>query len=249
MVRAARYVYRMLRDPWWRSPRAKRSRDALLRCKDRHRGEDMVILATGPSLLHTDLSPFADMPKIGLNRLYMVSDRLDIQPDYHIVANDLLARQFADEFQGLPGLKMMPWTSRAHFAGNEDLVFLNYVDAIEFDPDILERVPVGATVTVAALHLAFWLGARTVYLVGVDHHYDLQAHEKGLAPHAVSLRQGPDQNHIHPDYFGTGTQWQVPDLAVSERAYASARKAYEAAGRSIFNATPKSRLDVFERML
>jgi hypothetical protein len=41
--------------------------------------------------------------------------------------------------------------------------------------------------------------------------------------------------------------WNLPDLRLSERGYAMARAAFEAAGREVFNATPDSALNVFAR--
>lgn len=249
MLASLRNIYRQFRDPWLRSPRAARSRATLQSLQNAHQGGDMAILATGPSLLETDLSPYAVMPQIGLNRLYLASDTLAVRPQYHVVANDLLAAQFAEELSALDGMKFLPWTSRHHFPADESSLFLNFVDSIEFAPEeLLRRVPVGATVTIAAIHLAFWMGAQRVFLLGVDHRYELQEHEEGLDPHAIAERRAPDTNHIHPDYFGRGTQWQMPDLAMSERAYANARDYFDVHGRKILNATPGSRLEVFERI-
>lgn len=249
MLSSLRNIYRQFRDPWYRSPRATASRSALEALRNIHFGQDIAILATGPSLLETDLSGFAEMPQIGLNRLYLAASDLGVSPDYYIVANDLMAAQFAMELEALAGTKFLPWTSRRHFTATEHTVFLNFVDSVEFEPEeLLYRVPVGATVTIAAIHLAYWLGARRVFLLGVDHHYELQEHEKDMKPHQVAERRAPDTNHIHPEYFGLGTQWQMPDFDTSEKAYASARDYFEAHGRQIFNATPGSRLEVFEKI-
>lgn len=248
MFRGLSQLYKLVRDPWLHSPDGARSRRKLGALRDRHLGEDIAIIATGPSLLETDLVPFAHMPQIGLNRLYLAAEKLGVAPDYHIVANDLMAAQFAPDLQALGGTKFLPWTSRRHFTQADRSVFLNFADSIAFEPEqMLHRVPVGATVTFAAIHLAYWLGAQRVFLLGVDHHYEVQPHEKGLDPHAVSERRAPDTNHVHPDYFGRGTHWQMPDLETAERAYLNARNYFEAQGRKILNATPGSRLEVFER--
>ena len=63
---------------------------------------------------------------------------------------------------------------------------------------------------------------------------------------AVSERRAEDPNHFDGGYFAPGMKWQLPDLAMSERAYANARAAYEADGRRVLNGTPGTRLTVFE---
>ena len=62
------------------------------------------------------------------------------------------------------------------------------------------------------------------------------------------VSQGDDPNHFAPNYFGTGFKWQLPDLKGSERAYRMARQAYEAAGRSVVDATVGGKLTVFPKV-
>lgn len=245
---ALRSGYRFLRDPWHWDPRAVASRRMLEDLKDKHAGEDMAIFATGPSLLNTDVSPYDGMKKIGLNRIYLHTAQTGMKIDYIIVANDLLSSQFYKEFQDHDSMKVLPWASRKYFKVGDDACFLNYADDKQFVSDMTGRVSVGATVTFPALQLAYWLGARNVYMLGLDHYYSYQPHEVGMEPHQVSERTDPDQNHVHPDYFGAGIKWQLPDLLASEEAYAIAREFYERDGRRIINATPGSKLEIFEKI-
>jgi hypothetical protein len=101
----------------------------------------------------------------------------------------------------------------------------------------------GATVTYVALQLAFYMGFKTVILVGVDHSFS----SKGV-PHAVVEGGDSDSNHFHPKYFADGTRWQLPDLQTSEYAYRLAKEAYESAGRRILDATIGGKLTVFPKV-
>lgn len=204
-------------------------------------------MATGPSLLKTDLRDISGLPVIGLNRIYLGMDQLDVRPDYLVCVNDLLLSQHADELVNLDIPIILPWSARGCVRARPGLAYVNAGDGEFFQHDLRRFVPVGSTVTFVALQLAFWLGFDEVQLVGLDHAYALEQHETALSPHDVAERTQPDVNHFHPDYFGTGAKWQLPDLRASECAYLNAKIAYEEAGKQIVNVTPGTALDVFER--
>jgi hypothetical protein len=93
------------------------------------------------------------------------------------------------------------------------------------------------------MQLAFWMGYRDVVLVGVDHRFST----RGPA-HTLVTSAGQDPNHFDPAYFGRGFQWQLPDLATSEIAYALAKQAFEDDGGRIVDATVDGALRVFDRV-
>ena len=101
----------------------------------------------------------------------------------------------------------------------------------------------GFTVTYVSLQLAYFLGFSKAILIGVDHNFTT----KGPA-NTVVTSQGEDPNHFASNYFGKGFRWQLPDLAGSERAYRMARKAYQADGRQILDATVGGKLDIFPKV-
>ena len=100
----------------------------------------------------------------------------------------------------------------------------------------------GGTVTFTALQIAYYMGFEKVILIGVDHSYKHVGN-----PNDEMTADGPDPNHFDPSYFGKGTRWNLPDLALSEKAYVLASKAFEADGRHIINATQGGMLEIFPR--
>jgi hypothetical protein len=82
-----------------------------------------------------------------------------------------------------------------------------------------------------------------VILIGVDHNFTTQG-----KPNSTVVSEGPDPNHFNPNYFGKGFRWQLPDLDTSERGYAMARQAYEAAGRQVLDATVGGKLQIFPKV-
>ena len=90
------------------------------------------------------------------------------------------------------------------------------------------------------------MGFEKVYMVGFDHSYSVP--KEALVEGAAITSTSDDPNHFHPGYFGKGYRWHDPRVDRMERAYRKARKAYDAAGREIYNATAGGELEVFERV-
>jgi hypothetical protein len=62
------------------------------------------------------------------------------------------------------------------------------------------------------------------------------------------VQSGTDADHFDPGYFGKGSRWNLPDLETSALAYSLARKAYEADGRRVVDATVGGALEVFPKV-
>ncbi len=110
-----------------------------------------------------------------------------------------------------------------------------------FSRDLTQGFREGGTVTHAALQVAWWMGLAEVVIIGMDHRFIFEG-----APHEARHLSGPDPNHFSPDYFADQT-WDNPDLALSEASYAEARRAFEADGRRIVDATRGGACQVFEK--
>src|SRR3989339_1665212 len=93
------------------------------------------------------------------------------------------------------------------------------------------------------MQLAYYMGFSEVILIGVDHHFVTQG-----TPNQEVVSHGADPNHFHPDYFGKGIRWHLPDLERSERSYWMAKHAFEVDGRRIVDATVDGRLNVFPKI-
>jgi hypothetical protein len=201
-----------------------------------------VIIGNGPSLNRTDLSLLANETTFGLNRIYLMYERLGFVPTYHVVVNALVVEQCADELLRVPSPLFSTWPNRSHLASRSDAVFLQKVVGPLFSLDPRRGIWEGATVTYVAMQLAYFMGFSEVVLIGVDHSFAT----KGPA-HEVVTSTGADPNHFDPGYFGKGFRWQLPDLETSELAYGLARRVFEADGRRIVDCTVGGHLTVFPK--
>ena len=158
--------------------------------------------------------------------------------------NDLVVEQSADEIAALKMPFFVSWRARKWLAPcpNCHYLYTTYTGP-KFACDIRHRLWEGATVTYVAMQIAFYLGFHQVILIGVDHNFV----SKG-EPNKTVVSNGDDQNHFHPDYFGKGFRWQLPDLETSERSYGLARKVFEKHDREILDATARGKLTVFPKV-
>ena len=96
------------------------------------------------------------------------------------------------------------------------------------------------------LQLAYFLGCRPVYMIGMDHNY-LPPTETDEQAGSVITARTDDRNHFHPDYFGPGYRYHDPMVSRMETAYKVAREFMESKNNSIINATHGGKLEVFNR--
>ena len=136
--------------------RAARARLAALR--DAHRGETCVILGNGPSMRGFDLARLDGTPTFCLNRGYLLWEDSDREPSFFVAVNDLVIDQFHREIAALPCPLFLPWIYRDRFRGVPNAVFFEIRNDQRFITDARRGVAPCATVTVAALQLAYHMG-------------------------------------------------------------------------------------------
>jgi 6-hydroxymethylpterin diphosphokinase MptE-like len=224
-------------------PNGRRSAAALRAYRDRHRGERCFILGNGPSLGTMDLSPLESEVTFGLNRVYLLFERMGFPTTYLVSVNRHVIEQCADDIDRLPLPTFLSWHSRRFLADPSRAVFVRSIGRPHFAVDPSIALWEGATVTYVALQLAYLMGFRQVILIGVDHSFAT----KGPA-HQLVTSEGDDPNHFDPSYFGKGFRWQLPDLETSEIAYRMARRAFEADDREVLDATVGGKLQVFPKI-
>jgi len=193
-----------------------------------------------------DLRPLAREITFGLNRIYLLFDKIGFGTTYYVSVNKLVLEQCAAEIQNLGTTRFIGWVARRWFRTGPDLLFIRSVGSIgtpSFMRDIRKGVWEGATVTYVAMQIAYYMGFKRVILIGVDHNFKT----KGPS-HSAVVSEGADQDHFAPHYFGKGFRWQLPDLQTSELAYRLARWQFESSGREILDATIGGKLAVFPKI-
>lgn len=245
-LRATRDTFKMWAE-WPESQFHPWRRDSIKKIKalrDSHAGERCFIIGNGPSLKETDLTKLRNEFTIGMNRFYLAFPDLGFTTSLLLTVNDLVIEQCAEDLRKLPIPTFVSWRGRKWIQPAENLSYLyTSYDLPRFSGNASGRLWEGATVTFVAMQLAFYMGFKQVYLIGVDHSFATQG-----KPNTTITSTGEDPNHFNPAYFGKGFRWQLPDLETSEVAYTMAREAYRKAGREIVDATVGGKLTVFPKV-
>lgn len=226
--------------------------EKLLSLKNRHEGKRCFIIGNGPSLKTMDLAPLRNEVTIGCNGLFLMLDHMGFTPTFYTCEDTLVAEDRRNELNALKGTtKVWPMDVRYCLKPDGDTVYCNFLrrygSVPRFTDDFVRRVFWGGTVTFFSLQLAYFIGAREIYLVGIDHNYQAHTAKDELKGYEITSRS-QDVNHFHPDYFGPGYRWHVPQVERMERSYVVAKSFADANSCRILNATAGGKLEVFPRV-
>lgn len=229
------------------SPEGRHSLRRLHSLHNRFHGRRAFVLGNGPSLARMDLSPLCNEVTFGLNRAYLMFPDLGFPTTFLVAGEQNVIQQFGWEMARADSHTMLSH----RFARRESLpptvthLLSRRKPVFGTDPGFWGFHD-GNTVTYIALQLAFYFGFEEVILIGIDHSFSVPQgrHQRG----AVVVGEGNDPNHFHPDYFGEGIRWMLPDLEGSEVSYRRAKAHYERHGRRVLDATVGGRLNVFAKI-
>lgn len=216
----------------------------LVSFRNYHRDQAVVIVANGPSLNRTDFKLIRCYPTIGLNKIFLGFIDFGFYPRYYVAVNDLVIEQSESEIKELNCVKFISKRNSLILPENALTYHIDtYLPPAKFCTDIQDGVNEGGTVTYVALQIAYYLGFKTIIIIGMDHNFAFDG-----KPNETNTIKDADPNHFNSAYFGYGQKWDNPDLEKSENSYALARQVYETDGRRILDATIGGKCTVFEKV-
>jgi hypothetical protein len=235
----------------------------LSKLRDKHKGKRGFIIANGPSLKDIDMSLLKDEITIGCNGIFNVFEELGFHTNYYMTEDQEQTELRGKEISKLKGPIKLAALHNAHaFSMFTDIIFFHVPRRREseyytkndlyaqFSKDFASIAHLGSTVTYLMIQLAYHLGLEEVYLVGLDHNYGKLV--EIFPPGKIEITEDnyPMVQECHYDkkYYKVGDLIGIPWVKGQEKAYISARKAFEEEGRKIYNASTFSQLKVFERV-
>ena len=230
-----------------------RHRERMRQLRDQYAGRRCFVVGNGPSLSQTPLDLLANEVTIASNGIFLLFEETNFRPTFYTVEDRLVAEDRAPAIIQLGGMtKIFPADLRDYLKEDEETIYVDFkrgqYEGFPMFSDRLEEVVYwGGTVTFMNLQLAWYIGCREVYLVGVDHSYQRPSARDEVEGNVVTSRSA-DVNHFHPDYFGPGYRWHDPKVDRMELAYLEARRFFEEHGGVIYNATIGGSLEVFPRV-
>ena len=232
----------------------------LWRLRNRHLGRRAFVIGNGPSLRIEDLDRLERGGEItfAANKIFLAFDQTDWRPTYY-GAEDILMFQEPKTWaaiQAVPSIKLLPQYADNLVPRIPGAIYYrhNYEDRYpalpEFSTDAYRYVWGGNTVLYIMLQFAYFTGIREVYLLGVDSNYTTP---KEVVPGIKAgnfdfYRVAEEKNHFHPDYLRPGDIMGDPGVHYHRKSFEAARRAFEADGRRIFNATRGGQLELFPRV-
>ena len=218
----------------------------LERFKNAHKGRRCFILGTGPSLEIRDLDTLKENGelRISVNGIIRAYPFTQWRPDYYMITDKIAYEGCKEDLLGDSAVEYM-LISDAAMRGDESDGFLTYhISALPisedcpacFSKDISRGVYAGGQVTYAAIQLAVYLGCSEIYLYGID--FDYSNFERAhFAKDYVAYKNGaPTNSTIDETMRRVGFSFK------------RAKQAAEQMGFKIYNASRRTKLDVFERV-
>lgn len=225
--------------------------------RNKFKGKRIFIVGNGPSLNKHDLSLLKDEVTFGVNSIFL-KEKEGFKPTFFTVED---SHVLDDNLDNIKNFQVDYKFILAHYrdkVGEADNVY--YLDSDlgfyrgthpfggipRFSRDASEVVFAGQSVTLINLQIAYFLGFREFYLIGMDFHYEKPKSiiEKGK----TWISTEDDPNHFDPSYFGAGKKWHDPQLDKVALNYENAKRVLELSGCKIYNASIGGKLEIFERV-
>lgn len=219
-----------------------------------HLGESCFIIGNGPSLSVEDLDVLQqkDIDSFAVNRIFKIFPQTEWRPTYYVNTDHVLIRDILEEVKQLPVKeRFIPLQNKfyhnividgAHYFFRNDLREKDQPEG--FSLDCTEQVNIRGTVTIACMQLAMHMGYKHIYLLGVDHNFDKVITENGEVIIDPSVK-----NYFVEGYDDDVANEVVHDLGNTTRAYMDVKKFCDTTDVTIYNATRKTKLDVFEKVI
>lgn len=226
--------------------------------KNKFEGKRAFIIGNGPSLNKINLDLLKNEYTFGVNSIFYKTKECGFKPTFYVVEDRHVLNDNIDEINNYNcDFRIFPSQYRSRIKNKRNAYFFNmntgyynkfspYYCVPRFSCDAGESVFCGQSVTMINLQLAYYMGFKEVYLVGMDHDYIIP--KDFVVDGETIISTGDDPNHFIPSYFGKGKKWHDPHLDRVERTYKYFRIVYEAKNLIIKNASVGGKLEVFERI-
>ena len=210
-VRLLRRPYRWLK--YYNTPEAVSTR-RLRALRGRYRGRRGVVIGNGPSLKIDDLDRLQADITFASNKIFLAFDQVAWRPTFYSVTDILVAKNNRDAINGLELVKIFGDSVKGEFPERTDIIWLRELmpPVQSFSEDCSVCAYGGFSVVYYQLQLAFHLGIREVYLIGVDFNFDVPKPSGEVSIHGEVIVSEGERNHFHKDYRKPGETWTMPRL-------------------------------------
>lgn len=248
--------HRKLREQDFNHRYAIRDTQRIAKLKDTKNGKRCFVIGNGPSLRIEDLEKIGTEDSFAVNSIYKIFDRTSWRPKYYVSQDREVVERVKGDIEkvlesseqaflnssALENFDKTKLCDKLHF------FFLNTRDRDElsngeiplFSEDVTEQIYEGSTVTYACIQFAVYMGYSEIYILGVDHSYNITQNADGTIVEDKSVKNYMPGMEVKLE--------NVPMLDKATLAYRVARHVCEEKGIVIKNATRGGKLEEFERV-
>lgn len=221
----------------------KKNIERILSLKNKHEGERIFIIGTGPSLNKTNFKSIENEILFGVNTLYRGHNKFGISPQYYACSDKYVWETHDENLLQLDTCLMLTGGAAAIYRNNLDyyqtiqnreptlLTTLGHVFQGNFSSDLLKGVYNGDTIVVdICLQASLYMGFDRIYLLGCDSEYREGEHRfDGLR--TENINGGGVTNH-----------WEK-----AFTSFAVCKEVYKYCNTEIINCTVGGRTEIFKR--
>ena len=223
--------------------------------KNLHKGETCFIVGNGPSLSADDLTKIHDLGicSFGLNRIFCIFDETAWRPSFYISQDISTTYGMEKDFLNLNlPYRFHPirwkWFDNFNIKGSYyyNTITSKNKECLDFSKDFPEYVVDASTVAYTAFQLAYYMGFKRIYLIGVDQNYKKAKDKDGN----IVVNEELKKEYVSDKYLNAETDnLIIPNLYEMNKAFISVDKHIKNGNidLEVYNATRGGMLEVFER--
>lgn len=242
-------------QPWMRNHfEITRDGRRLRKYQNAYLGHRCFFIGNGPSLRAEDLTMLHRDHAVtfAFNRIYNIFDQTPWRPSFYISQDEKMLSGCAETVSALDlPVKLIPIELRwYHGISIPDAVYFHISPqeaedpkSFQFSDKIDHAVFNASTVMYTAAQLAAYMGFTEIYLLGVDHHFQISQNSKGEIVVDPTAKDYFSDNYNHDK-----AQLYIPNTEKSTLTYLAMQHHCNARNIRVFNATRGGRLKVFPRV-
>ena len=222
--------------------------------ESKHAGQRCFFIGNGPSLRAEDLTKLQEEGEVtfAFNRIYNIFVQTEWRPTYYVSVDEKMLQGCAETVDQLDlPYKFIPINMRWYHGINinDAVEFLMKApqeengEPLDFSGDISKGIYQSGTCMYAAAQIAAYMGFKEIYLIGVDHHFQISQNNKGEIIVDKSAK-----DYFSDKYNEDKANLYIPNTEKSTLTYMAMKQQCSQRGISVFNATRGGKLEVFPRV-
>lgn len=222
--------------------------------KNKYVDQRCFFIGNGPSLRAEDLTKLHEAGEMtfAFNRIYNIFDQTPWRPDFYISQDEKMLAGCVNEVCKIKvDAKFIPiqleWWNNISIS---DAACFNLVNQRTDDPekfcfsdDISRCIYNSGTGMYTAAQLAAYMGFSEIYLIGVDHHFQISQNNQGEIIVDNSVK-----DYFTDKYNEDKDKLYIPNTERSTMTYEAMKRHCDARSVRVFNATRGGKLEVFPRV-